>query len=228
MDEKLFGKKRISDFGGENDQFVKKCKKNSEENLVLGGENGQKVVKEWKAGRALKKREKWLEVVEIVKSNKLPIKSFAMEAIENGELDIFHRSVKRRNTGKVRFNNKDYENQEALVAEYKAKPDCNYLGAKDHVEVCRKMIKEYTEKKICREVTENWELEKVTINPINVMETKKDKFSLICHTLCNAEYSKPRVELLDITDRGQVIKDMSEFRTEDLKSAYRESQLIIL
>ena len=58
MDEKLFGKKRISDFGGENDQFVKKCKKNSEENLVLGGENGQKVVKEWKAGRALKKTRK--------------------------------------------------------------------------------------------------------------------------------------------------------------------------
>ena len=98
MDEKFCGKKRTSDFGGENDHLEKKCKKNSEENLVLGGEIGQKVSKEWKAGRALKKREKWREVVEIVKSNKLPIKSFAMEAIENGELDIFHRSVKRKNT----------------------------------------------------------------------------------------------------------------------------------
>ena len=198
----------------------KEKKEKLEKSSVFGGETELKVDTEWKAGQALRKKVKWMEVVELLKSNKLPIKSFAMEAIQEGEMNTYHSSVRRKNSRKVTFNNKTYENQEALVAEYKVKSDCNYLGAKEKLEICRNMIKEYTEKKICREIVDTWEIEKVTINPINIMETKTNKFSLICHTLCNAEYSKPRVELLDITERGQVIKNMAQFRTEDLKSAY--------
>ena len=131
--------------------------------------------KKWKAGSALNKTEKWKEVVEIHRQNRLPVRNFAMEAIELGEMNIFHSAVTRANKNrKCKFNNKEFENYQALVEEYKAKEDCNYMGAKENAEVCRKMIADYTEKKICREIVDDWELKNLG-NYINAIDEESSK-----------------------------------------------------
>ena len=43
---------------------------------------------EWKAGQALRNKEKWLEVVKIVKDAGLPVEHFALQAIHEGEIKL--------------------------------------------------------------------------------------------------------------------------------------------
>lgn len=177
--------------------------------------------KGWIAGRALNNTAAWLEVKQVIKNKKIPIQDFAQEAIRTGELNIFHPKVYRKHTRHIVFNNKRYVSQQQLIDEFRTKKNCNYKGESEYREVCREMVKEYEKLKIVRQ-PENWELPNVIINPINIMMTKPGKYSLICHTLINTHYASPAIELMDITERGHVLKTMDSFRTEDMSSAYHQ------
>ena len=54
------------------------------------------------------------------------------------------------------------------------------------------------------------------------METKPGKWSLICHALHNAKYRQNKINLFDPTKESHILKSISEFRCEDLKSAYHQ------
>lgn len=57
------------------------------------------------------------------------------------------------------------------------------------------------------------------------METKKDKWSLICHCLHNSKYKDCKIKLFDPTKQSHILKNIDEFRCEDLSSAYHQYPL---
>ena len=59
----------------------------------------------------------------------------------------------------------------------------------------------------------------------HILETKAGKWSLICHSLHNAKYRDIKIKLFDPTKESHILKNISEFRCEDLRSAYHQFPL---
>lgn len=174
---------------------------------------------DFKPGRALRNKELWLQDVNILKLHHYPVPSFAESIIRKGLVSLTHSHVYNRARRKVSFNNEDFDCVESLETKYRCKEDPNYQGARNQEEILRKMVTDYEKSGILREGRSH-ELSKIVINPVNILETKKGKWSLICHSLHNSKYKESKIELFDPTKESHILKKIEEFRCEDLKSAY--------
>ena len=66
------------------------------------------------------------------------------------------------------------------------------------------------------------EAENIILNPLNLLETREGKFSIVLHTLVNSLYRKMDIQLMDVVHRGEILREAEKLRTEDLVSCYRK------
>ena len=79
----------------------------------------------------------------------------------------------------------------------------------------------YFETGIVRWATEQEE-PMAMISPINVIRIKENKFQVIYHSLLNARYSQVDMKLMDVLQRGEVLRKATILHSEDLKSCYNQ------
>ena len=167
-------------------------------------------------GRALRNKEKWRESIRYIKSHNLPVEKWAEEAVENGEVCFMINQICNQKNRTVKFHNRTYRNYEDLTEEFKNRRDSiNYSGTVENRKVCIKMIENYVNAGILKVIPEE-EAKHYTISPLNCLQTKENKFSLITHTLINSCYKKTKINLLDVCLRGETLHEIESFRTEDL------------
>ena len=167
-------------------------------------------------GRALKNKEKWRESINYIKSHNLPVEKWAEEAVEKGELCFMIPKICNNKNRNVKFHNRHYSGYRELTEEFRNRRETiNYSGTVENRKVCIKMIQNYVEAGILKIIPEN-EAKYYTISPLNCLQTKENKFSLITHTLINSRYKKTKINLLDVCLRGETLHEIESFRTEDL------------
>ena len=167
-------------------------------------------------GRALRNKEKWKESIRFIKSNNLPVDSWAEEAVEKGELCFMIPKICNNKNRSVKFHNRVYSHYSELTEEFRnINESINYSGTVENRAVCIKMIQKYVDAGILKIIPEH-ESKFYTISPLNCLQTKENKFSLITHTLINSRYKKTKINLLDVCLRGETLHEIESFRTEDL------------
>ena len=57
------------------------------------------------------------------------------------------------------------------------------------------------------------------ISPLNCLKTG-DKYSILLHWVGNPFYAKPKMELTQIAQEGDILQEFDSLRCEDLKSCY--------
>lgn len=120
----------------------------------------------FKPGRALRNTELWRQDINLLKRHSYPVPDFAEHMILKGLVSIKHKRIYNEAKRRVDFNNESFDTMDRLEQKYKKKQDPNYEGARNQEEILTKIVKEYEENEILRE-PKSWELEKVTINPVN-------------------------------------------------------------
>ena len=167
-----------------------------------------------KYGQALKATDRWNKSVNDIKVNNIPVEKWAKNAIRDGELCFMIPEILNMK-GQKTFNNRTYQDYKALRSEFSNRKNINYIGAQENKMECRGLIKDYCDsKRLVKVSSEDRHL--YTISPMNCLETKPGKFSLITHSLINSCYRKKDMNLLDITKIGETLNEIDEFRTEDL------------
>ena len=169
-------------------------------------------------GRALRNKEKWKESIRYIKSHNLPVERWAEEAVEKGELCFMIDMICNKKNRNVKFHNRVYRDYGELTEEFRNRRESiNYSGTVENREICVKMIQNYVEAGILKVIPED-EAKHYTISPLNCLQTKENKYSLITHTLINSRYKKTKINLLDVCLRGETLHEIESFRTEDLHS----------
>ena len=120
----------------------------------------------FKPGRALRNTELWQQDINLLKRHCYPVPDFAEHMILKGLVGIKHKRIYNEGKRRVDFNHESFDSMERLEQKYRKKEDPNYEGARNQEEILRKMVKEYEECEILRE-PKSWELDKITINPVN-------------------------------------------------------------
>lgn len=165
-------------------------------------------------GQALKATTRWNKSVNDIKANNIPVEKWATNAIREGHL-CFMTPALLNMKGQKQFNNRVYKDYTSLRSEYQSRKHINYIGAEENKIECRKLISDYCESgRLAKVSQENRHL--YTISPMNCIETKPRKFSLITHSLINSCYRKKDMNFLDVLKHGDVLHEIDEFRTEDL------------
>ena len=167
-----------------------------------------------KYGQALKATARWEKSVSDIKAHNIPVEKWTVNAIRDEHL-CFMIPTLLNMKGQKQFNNRVYKDYKSLRAEYQSRKNINYAGAEENKTECRKLIADYCESGRLVKVSQQ-DRHLYTISPMNCIETKKNKFSLITHSLINSCYRKKDMNLLDITKHGEVLHEIDEFRTEDL------------
>ena len=180
---------------------------------------------DFKPGNALSNRALWLEDLKFLKRQNFNIPRFAWRAVESQSVDLLENEYFWRSKRNIQFNNKKYRSFDDLVAEYRCKKESalNYSGCVDNKEKFDEMMQKYLEIGIIKFATPEQE-KTVIINPLNCLETKTNKFSIILHTLINSMYRKMPIQLMDVCHRGNILKDITKLRSEDLVSCYARIQ----
>ena len=107
---------------------------------------------------------------------------------------------------------------------YKSKKDVNYKGVSENHEEFESLMRKYVELGILREATEE-EVEHCWISPLNCLEVRPGKFQIIHHYIGNACYREVPIDLVNILERGEILAEFEEYRTEDLSNAYLQFPL---
>ena len=144
----------------------------------------------------------------------IPVERWATDAIRDGEICFMIKEVLNMK-GPKKFNNRTHQDYSALRLEYQQRKHINYIGTETNKPQCRRLIGEYVESRRLAKVSHE-DRHLYTISPLNCIETKPGKFSLITHSLINSCYRKKDMNLLDITRNGETLHEIDEFRTEDL------------
>ena len=84
------------------------------------------------------------------------------------------------------------------------------------------MMDNYIELGIVKYLPEE-ECENAILNPLNLLETREGKFSIVLHTLINSLYRKMDIKMMDVVHRGPILREATKLRTEDLVSCYSKS-----
>ena len=176
-------------------------------------------------GRALKNTRRWQDSINYIKSHNLPVEKWAEDAVEKGELCFMIGQICNNKNRQVKFHNRTYSSYRELTEEFRNRNESiNYSGTVENKKVCQKMIQDYVDAGIIKIIPEK-EAKFYTISPLNCLQTKENKFSLITHTLINSRYKKTKIDLLDVCLRGETLNEIDSFRTEDLHSAYHQYKL---
>lgn len=170
-------------------------------------------------GLALDKFEVWNEALQRRKQRHVLTHKSTERSIQTQRLNFRDPEVYDAKKINVEFNGKAYKYKN-LIEEYRNSKHPNYSGTVKYAEQYHALIKEYKQSKILRKA-EDFELPNVIINPMNVIQVKPGKFSLIVHSLDNSRYKKPDCQLMNILHRGNALVEAEEYRTEDLKSCYK-------
>ena len=177
-------------------------------------------------GNALSNKELWLEDLKFLKNQNFNIPSFVWKAVENQAIDLLEKEYFWKTKRNIEFNNKKYRSFDDLVAEYRSKSEeaINYNGCKQNKKQLDETMEKYLKLGIIKFATP--EQEKIAvINPLNCLETRPGKFSVILHTLINSMYRKMQLQLMDVCQRGNILKDIKKLRSEDLVSCYSEFKI---
>ena len=179
---------------------------------------------EWTAGVALDNQEAWSKAFNRLNEKHVLINPSSARAVKNKEVCIFDPEIYLKNRETVVFQNQKYRKFAHLAEKYNNCKNPNYRGVEEFRTEFDKLVKEYFEKGILRWATEA-EIPSVQINPLNVIKTKESKFSLIIHSIHNSRYSKPDMNLMDILNRGQQLRNAKEYMVIDMKSCYHQFRL---
>ena len=177
----------------------------------------------FKPGNALSNKQLWLEDFHYLKFQQIPIPKFAWNAVNNQSINLLEPEYCWANKRGVNFNNKKYASFDHLVNEYKCKSesDLNYKGCVEHKKIFEELMDSYIELGIVKYATEE-ESEKVILNPLNLLETREKKYSIVLHTLINSLYRKMDIQMMDVVHRGPILREANKLRTEDLVSCYKK------
>lgn len=177
--------------------------------------------KDWKAGVALENRREWLRVFDRLEHKHVLINPASKRAVDKQAICIFDPEIYAKNREIVTFNNQKYRKFSHLAQKYNDCKNPNYNGCVEFEREFDNLIEDYFKKAIIRWATPE-EIPLVQINPLNIIQTKENKFSLIIHSVHNARYSKPECNLMNILNRGQQLLDAENYSVEDMKSCYSE------
>jgi len=174
-------------------------------------------------GLALSNQALWLEDLHFLKNQQIPIPKFAWNSINNQAINLLEPEYCWANKRGIQFNNKKFGNFDQLVNEYKCKSEenLNYKGCVQHKQIFEEMMESYIEAGIVKYATEE-ETEHVVLNPLNLLETREGKFSIVLHTLINSLYRKMDIQMMDVVHRGAILRDAKKLRSEDLVSCYKK------
>ena len=140
----------------------------------------------FKPGQALANQELWLEDLKFLKRQNFNVPKFAWQAIETQSVNLLSEEYCWKTKRNIQFNNKKFRSFDDLVQEYKCKTESaiNYSGCEENKEQFDKMMNEYLDLGII-EFAKPEQQETIIINPLNCLQTKPNKFSIILHTLIN-------------------------------------------
>lgn len=174
-------------------------------------------------GLALSNQALWLEDLHFLKNQQIPIPKFAWNSVNNQAINLLEPEYCWANKRGIQFNNKKFGNFDQLVNEYKCKSeeDLNYKGCVQHKQIFEEMMESYIEAGIVKYATEE-ETKHVVLNPLNLLETREGKFSIVLHTLINSLYRKMDIQMMDVVHRGAILRDAKKLRSEDLVSCYKK------
>ena len=175
----------------------------------------------FKPGNALVNQALWLEDFHYLKNQQIPVPKFAWNAANNQSISLLEPEYCWANKRGISFNNKKYGSFDQLVNEYKCKSesDLNYKGCVENKQIFEKMMEEYISIGIVKYATEEEE-KTVILNPLNLLETREGKYSIVLHTLVNSLYRKMDIQMMDVVHRGAILREAEKLRTEDLHSCY--------
>ena len=174
-------------------------------------------------GNALSNQTLWLEDFRYLQQQQIPIPKFAWNAVNNQSINLLEPEYCWANKRGIQFNNKKYQNFDQLVDEYKCKSesDLNYKGCAEKKEIFEEMMDSYIELGIVKYLSEE-ESKKAILNPLNLLETREGKYSIVLHTLINSLYRKMDIQMMDVVHRGAILREAKKLRTEDLVSCYQK------
>ena len=177
----------------------------------------------FKPGNALCNKALWLEDFHYLKNQQIPVPKFAWNSVNNQAVSLLEPEYCWSNKRGISFNNKKYGNFDQLVEEYRCKSesDLNYKGSRENKEKFEEMMESYLSMGIIKYVPEE-ESKKIVLNPLNLLETREGKFSIVLHTLVNSLYRKLDIQMMDVVNRGAILREAEKLRTEDLVSCYRK------
>lgn len=178
----------------------------------------------FKPGNAFENQQLWLEDLKYLKHQQIPVPKFAWNSVNNQSISLLEPEYCWANKRGVSFNNKKYGNFDQLVSEYKCKSEIelNYKGCVENKTIFENMMNNYIELGIVKYLPEE-ECENVILNPLNLLETREGKFSIVLHTLINSLYRKMDIKMMDVVHRGPILREATKLRKEDLVSCYSKS-----
>ena len=178
----------------------------------------------WTAGTALDNQTVWLAAFSRLKEKYVLISPASERAVAQKEVCIFDPEIYLKNKENVTFQNQKYRKFVHLAEKYNTCKNPNYRGVEEFKSEFDTLVKDYFKLGIIRWATED-EIPHIQINPLNVIKTKESKFSLIIHSIHNCRYSKPDMNLMDILNRGQQLREAKEYMVIDMKSCYHQFRL---
>ena len=134
---------------------------------------------EFTAGQALANKQFWKSAFRRLEAKNVLIDNFAYEAVEMGKVNMKHPDVYNANKQMVVWNNRKTLFRD-LQKHMNNSVDPNYDGTRQHPEIYKQLVEKY--KKLgCFRICAPSEVHLVQINPMNVLKTGEDKYSLIIH-----------------------------------------------
>ena len=185
------------------------------------------MTKKFVAGQTLLYQDKWRNVLKNLKDKNVEIPAFAERAVEAKSLNFLDPAVYNKNKKKCTFNNTTYGCFEDLCRDYNTRERINYAGVDQYPEEFKEMVDRYEKLKIIRKAEPD-ELDKVQLNPCNILQTRENKFSFLVHPVINARANDDTTEdcsLMNIMHRGDILMESEEVETFDFWSAYHQFRL---
>ena len=144
----------------------------------------------------LEKRETWLETLEKAEKLNVHVDSYIREAIQNGELDLTHKDIYRKNHRHFWFNNRRFAS-EAELFDHKFK---NYSGAIKNPTALRDIVLDLESSGALIRAKDGDDSKEWVINPADLLGLE-GKQRLSVHTKINVLYKKKEV-LVDMEALG--------------------------
>ena len=178
---------------------------------------------EFIAGQALANKSMLEAALRRLENKNVLIENFVYEAVEEGKINTRHPDVYLKNKEMVVWNNRKMRFSD-LQKHMNNSDNPNYEGTREFPEIYKELVEKYLKLK-CFRVCKKEEEHLVQINPMNVIQTREDKFSLIIHSIDNCKYKKPACTLLNVLERGNQFMETDYLMCEDLKSCYHQYAL---
>ena len=169
--------------------------------------------------------ESWDLVTAETKSSGGYVSRMADKFIASREVCILHPKIFHKNKQMISFPHSkadgSFDNYEKLTDHFKTleEHERNYSKIKERPGDAQVMINGLLRKN-CIEIVDPKDLEKLTLNPADILDRSGGKTQLLVHWLGNACYSKPKLTLDLLSNCAPQIRNFKALNKTDLKQCY--------